>query len=124
LRTSRQAARDNWEAALPELTDLQRRLDRGDVVEAFPLHTSSLAAPLPRAYQWADGSAYLSHMERVRRARGAEMPPGASRDPLIYQGGSDSFLGPTDPLPLADEDWGLDFEAEIGGVTSDVPMGI
>ncbi len=118
-----QAALDTWERAGPELLQLQRQLDRGGLAEAFPLDVGQLAAPLPRAYQWADGSAYLSHVERVRRARGAEMPPGLLTDPLMYQGGSDGFLAPTDPIALQDESWGLDFEAEVAVVTGDVPMG-
>ncbi|MDF2766110.1 MAG: fumarylacetoacetate hydrolase [Rhodospirillales bacterium] len=119
-----QAALDNWERAAPELQELQRQLERRRLIEAFPLDVTQLAAPLPRAYQWADGSAYLSHVERVRRARGADMPPGLLTDPLMYQGGSDGFLAPTDPIPLQDDGWGLDFEAEIAVVTDDVPMGV
>jgi fumarylacetoacetate (FAA) hydrolase len=119
-----QAVLDNWERAAPELQELQRQLDRGRLIEAFPLDVTQLAAPLPRAYQWADGSAYLSHVERVRRARGAEMPPGLLTDPLMYQGGSDGFLAPTEPIPLQDDSWGLDFEAEVAVVTGDVPMGV
>ena len=119
-----QAALDNWERAAPELEELQRQLERRRLNEAFSLDGAQLAAPLPRAYQWADGSAYLSHVERVRRARGAEMPPGLFTDPLMYQGGSDGFLGPTDPISLQDDSWGLDFEAEIAVVTGDVPMGV
>ena len=84
----------------------------------------ALASPLPRAFQWADGSAYLSHMRLVRKARGAELPANAEEEPLIYQGGSDGFLAPTDPIPLKDVAWGLDFEAEIAVVTDDVPMGV
>ncbi|HXV24751.1 MAG TPA: fumarylacetoacetate hydrolase family protein [Alphaproteobacteria bacterium] len=118
-----QAALDNWERAAPDLDELQRELDHGHPPAAFPLDPARLAAPLPRAYQWADGSAYLSHVERVRRARGAEMPPGLLTDPLMYQGGSDGFLAPTDPIPLLDESWGLDFEAEVAVITGDVPMG-
>ena len=118
-----QSALDNWARAAPELEELQRQLDRGILAEAFPLTIDELAAPLPRAYQWADGSAYLSHVERVRRARGAEMPPGLFTDPLMYQGGSDGFLAPSDPIPLGDESWGLDFEAEVAVATDDVPMG-
>jgi fumarylacetoacetate (FAA) hydrolase len=118
-----QTALDNWARAAPELEELQRQLDRGNLAEAFPITLEELAAPLPRAYQWADGSAYLSHVERVRRARGAEMPPGLFEDPLMYQGGSDGFLAPTDPIPLQDDSWGLDFEAEVAVVTDDVPMG-
>lgn len=119
-----QAALDDWERAAPELEALQQRLDRGETVEAFPLDPAQLAAPLPRAYQWADGSAYLPHVERVRRARGAEMPASLLTDPLMYQGGSDGFLAPTDPIPLLDESWGLDFEAEVAVITGDVPLGV
>src|SRR5204862_8325429 len=82
------------------------------------------AAPLPRAYQWADGSAYVNHVELVRKARGAEMPASFWTDPLMYQGGSDSFLGPREAIRMADESWGIDFEAEVAVVTDDVPMGI
>jgi fumarylacetoacetate (FAA) hydrolase len=119
-----QAALDDWEHAAPELKSLQRQLDGNDLAEAFPLALDQLAAPLPRAFQWADGSAYLSHVERVRRARGAEMPSNLLSDPLMYQGGSDGFLAPTDPIPLLDENWGLDFEAEVAVITDDVPMGV
>jgi len=83
-----------------------------------------LASPLPRAYQWADGSAYLNHVELVRKARGAKLPDNLQTDPLIYQGGSDGFLGPLDPIPVATEDWGIDFEAEVAVITDDVPMGV
>jgi fumarylacetoacetate (FAA) hydrolase len=119
-----QAALDDWEHAAPELKSRQRQLDGNDLAEAFPLALDQLAAPLPRAFQWADGSAYLSHVERVRRARGAEMPSNLLSDPLMYQGGSDGFLAPTDPIPLLDENWGLDFEAEVAVITDDVPMGV
>ena len=88
-----------------------------------PLPRARCAAPLPRAYQWADGSAYVNHVELVRKARGAEMPASFWTDPLMYQGGSDDFLGPREPIPLADEAWGIDFEAEVAVVTGDVPMG-
>ncbi len=87
-------------------------------------HERQAAAPLPRAYQWADGSAYVNHVEVVRRARGAELPAKFWEDPLIYQGGSDGFLGPRDPIPLADESWGCDLEAEVVVVTGDVPQGV
>ncbi len=88
------------------------------------LDTTALAAPLPRAYQWADGSAYVVHVELVRKARGVEMPPSFWTDPLMYQGGSDSFIGPNDEIEMADEAWGIDFEGEIGVMVDDVPMGI
>src|SRR3546814_15839635 len=83
-----------------------------------------LAAPLPRAYQWADGSAYVTHVELVRKARGAAMPESLWTDPLMYQGGSDGFLGPRDPVTLADEAWGIDFEAEVAVIVAAVPMGV
>jgi fumarylacetoacetate (FAA) hydrolase len=118
-----QAALDGWdvyEAALRELAlDLEHQRIPGQ-----PLDPARLAAPLPRAYEWVDGSAYLNHILLVRKARGAEPPPGLERDPLVYQGGSGVLLGPRDPLPLPDPAWGLDFEAEIGVVLSDVPRGI
>ena len=99
------------------------RLDAGEA-EAQPFDQAQALSPLPRAYQWADGSAYVNHVELVRRARGAEMPESFWSDPLMYQGGSDSFLAPRAPIPVADEAWGIDFEAEIAVVTDDVPMGI
>src|SRR4028119_1715574 len=100
---------------------LSAQLERGSV-PSFRFHEHDCASPLPRAYQWADGSAYVNHVELVRRARGAEMPASFWTDPLMYQGGSDSFLGPRDPIPMADEAWGIDFEAEIAVVVADVPM--
>ena len=116
-----QAALDNWATAKPALETLAKRLDAGEG-EAF--NEAACASPLPRAYQWADGSAYVNHVELVRKARGAEMPATFWTDPLMYQGGSDSFLGPRDAIPMADEAWGIDFEAEIVVVTDDVPMGV
>ena len=86
-------------------------------------HEHEAASPLPRAYQWADGSAYVNHVALVRQARGAEMPASFWTDPLMYQGGSDGFLGPRDPIPLADPAWGCDFEAEVAVITGDVPRG-
>lgn len=118
-----QAALDNWERFEPQLrllaTDLQH--------EAIPrerFHERGAAAPLPRAFQWADGSAYVNHVALVRQARGADMPESFWHDPLMYQGGSDSFLGPRDDIPLADESWGCDLEAEVVVVTGDVPQGV
>jgi fumarylacetoacetate (FAA) hydrolase len=96
--------------------------DRVDGEKSF--QPADCASPLPRAYQWADGSAYVTHVELVRRARGAEMPPSFWTDPLMYQGGSDSFIGPCDPILAADEAWGIDFEGEVAAITDDVPMGI
>ena len=118
-----QAALDDWAQIAPQLALLATDLEH----EAIPrerFHEREAASPLPRAYQWADGSAYVNHVELVRRARGAEMPASFWDDPLMYQGGSDGFLGPRDPIPLADPDWGCDMEAEIVVVTTDVPQGI
>lgn len=117
-----QAALDNWDQAAPRLALLATDLAH----EAIPMmrfHERLAAAPLPRAYQWADGSAYVNHVQLVRQARGAELPESFWTDPLMYQGASDGFLGPRDPIPLADEAWGCDLEAEIVVVTGDVPQG-
>ena len=119
-----QAALDNWGAAEPLLRGLANRLELDEAVGAEPFDPAHCTAPLPRAYQFADGSAFLSHMELVRRARGAEMPESFRSDPLIYQGLSDGFLGPRDDIVLADAGWGIDFEAEIAVVLDDVPMGV
>ena len=118
-----QAALDDWAEAAPRLAALSEDLNH----EAIPrerFHERDAASPLPRAYQWADGSAYVNHVALVRQARSAEMPDSFWHDPLMYQGGSDSFLGPRDPIPLADPAWGCDMEAEIVVVTGDVPAGI
>jgi fumarylacetoacetate (FAA) hydrolase len=116
-----QSALDNWTSVRPGLQDLAARLDAG---EGSPFDEAACASPLPRAYQWADGSAYVNHVELVRKARGAEMPATFWTDPLIYQGGSDAFIGPRENIPVGDEAWGIDFEAEIVVVTDDVPMGV
>ncbi len=118
-----QAALDDWEACARRLRDVAAKLESGADGRAFDLDTRDLAAPLPRAYQWLDGSAYLHHVELARRARGAELPPELRSDPLMYQGGSDVLLGPRDPLPPAPDSDGLDFEAEIAVITDDVPRG-
>lgn len=115
-----QGALDDWDKFEPELQALSRRVNAGEG-EAF--RQELCASPLPRAYQWADGSAYVNHVELVRRARGAEMPESFWTDPLMYQGGSDTFLGPRDNIVMANTDWGIDFEGEIAVVTGDVPMG-
>jgi fumarylacetoacetate (FAA) hydrolase len=118
-----QEALDNWERAEPRLQDLGAALETNSVPwDRF--HERHCESPLPRAYQWADGSAYVNHVELVRKARKAEMPREFWTDPLMYQGGSDSFIGPRDPILLADEAYGIDFEAEIAVVTGDVPMGV
>ncbi len=117
-----QAALDDWERVAPRLGDLAEQLEHGSV-PSFRFHEHDCASPLPRAYQWADGSAYVNHVELVRKARGAEMPATFWTEPLMYQGGSDAFLGPRDPIPLVNEDHGCDLEAEVAVVTGDVPMG-
>ena len=124
IASTLQEALDNWETISPQLEKLAKNLENNRVGESVPFSPKDLASPLPRAYQWADGSAYLSHMRLVRKARGAELPKDAEKEPLMYQGGSDSFLAPTDPIPLTHFDWGLDFEAEIAIVTGDVPAGV
>lgn len=118
-----QAALDDWARAEPHLLEIYAHLNAGKVHGAQAFDPAQCAAPLPRAYQWADGSAYVTHVELVRRARGAEMPPAFWTDPLMYQGGSDSFVGPRDPILAADAAWGIDFEAEVAVITDDVPMG-
>ena len=118
-----QAALDDWDGTAPALDALSAELNAGRLPDADPFDPQAAMAPLPRAYQWADGSAYVNHVELVRRARGATMPPEFWTDPLMYQGGSDSLLGPHDDVVLADEAWGIDFEAEVAVVTGDVPMG-
>jgi len=119
-----QDALDDWPRAEPALREVYRRLNEQQIEHAFAFDATKAASPLPRAYQWADGSAYLHHAELVRKARRAEMPESLYRDPLMYQGGSDSFIAPTDDILAADEAWGIDFEAEVAIVTDDVPMGI
>lgn len=123
IASTLQKALDDWEVTEPRLREVAERLEAGPVGGEFAFDPARCRSPLPRAYQWADGSAYVNHVELVRRARGAEMPPSFWTDPLMYQGGSDSFLGPTEDIALADESWGIDFEAEIAVVTGDVPMG-
>ena len=116
-----QAALDEWANTRPRLEAIAAELEHGGG-ETF--NQAACASPLPRAYQWADGSAYVNHVELVRKARGAEIPESFWNDPLMYQGGSDSFLGPRDDIPVGDEAWGIDFEAEVAVVTDDVPMGV
>ena len=117
-----QAALDDWERCEPMLRALAQSLETGGVPQER-FHEHEAASPLPRAYQWADGSAYVNHVELVRKARGAEMPASFWTDPLMYQGGSDGFLGPRDPIPLANEDWGCDLEAEVAVIVGDVAQG-
>lgn len=117
-----QAALDDWEHVAPRLQQLAEQVELGSV-PTFRFHEHECESPLPRAYQWADGSAYLNHVELVRKARGAEVPESFYDDPLMYQGGSDAFLGPRDDIPLGDVAWGCDMEGEIAVITGDVPMG-
>jgi len=119
-----QGALDNWADTAPRLKRVYDLLNEGKADGVRPFDAAMCAAPLPRAYQWADGSAYVTHVELVRKARGAEMPPSFWTDPLMYQGGSDGFLGPHDSIAVADESWGIDFEAEVAVITDDVPRGI
>src|SRR3982751_4766940 len=114
---------DDWNFLSPQLEDLSARLNDGKAKNAFPFEPERCMAPLPRAYQWADGSAFVNHVELVRRARNAEMPESFWTDPLMYQGGSDDFLGPRDDIVAGSEEWGIDFEAEVAVVTGDVAMG-
>ena len=120
-----QAALDNWKSLAPRLSDVAAMLETGaEPAERF--HERHALSPLPRAYQWADGSAYVNHVELVRKARGADMPPSFWTDPLMYQGGSDTFLNPRGPIRFPEEAvpaWGIDFEGEIAVITDDVPMG-
>ena len=117
-----QAALDTWKRSEPRLRTLAEEVELGAVpTERF--HEKDCASPLPRAYQWADGSAYVNHVQLVRKARGAEMPESFWTDPLMYQGGSDAFLGPRDPIPLADVSWGCDMEGEVAVITGDVRIG-
>ncbi|MDE8651249.1 fumarylacetoacetate hydrolase family protein [Novosphingobium album (ex Liu et al. 2023)] len=118
-----QAALDDWENVAPRLEALYRDVEH-EAVPCIRFHEHDAASPLPRAYQWADGSAYINHVALVRKARGAELPASFHEDPLMYQGGSDAFLGPRDPIPLRDEVWGCDMEGEIAVITDDVPMGV
>lgn len=118
-----QAALDDWDACLPALRAAYDRLNAGRDGAARAFDQAACHSPLPRAYQWADGSAYLNHVELVRRARNSQVPESFFTDPLMYQGGSDSFIGPRDPIIVDTEDWGIDMEAELAVVTGDVPMG-
>ena len=123
IATRLQQVLDDWGFLSPQLEDLYTTLNQGRARHAFAFEPTKCMAPLPRAYQWADGSAFINHVELVRKARGAEVPTSFYTDPLMYQGGSDDFLGPTDAIVCADEAWGIDFEAEVAVVTGDVAMG-
>jgi fumarylacetoacetate (FAA) hydrolase len=118
-----QDALDAWRELGPRLQELATALDTGRARAAFAFDPAQAMAPLPRAYHWVDGSAYVNHVELVRKARGVEMPPSFWTDPLVYQGGSDDLLGPQDDLPVPSEEFGIDIEAELAVITDDVPMG-
>jgi fumarylacetoacetate (FAA) hydrolase len=117
-----QQAIDNWAATSPKLVEVYNALNAGTIDNAMDFDEVACESPLPRAYQWADGSAYVNHVELVRKARNAEMPETFWTDPLMYQGGSDSFIGPRDDIPTASEEYGIDFESEVAVITDDVPM--
>ena len=119
-----QAALDDWSFIAPQLTDLYENLNAGRAPRSFDFDAKRCMAPLPRAFQWADGSAYVNHVELVRKARNAEMPASFWTDPLMYQGGADDFIGPTDDIVLGSEEWGIDFEGEVAVITDDVAMEI
>ncbi len=119
-----QRALENWADAAPRLAELAARLDAGSLAGAFEFEPRELASPLPRCYQFLDGSVYLSHMEKARKARGAEMPAEFDRQPLMYQGLSDHFLAPHEDVPMTDDNLGIDLEAEVAVIVDDVPLGI
>jgi fumarylacetoacetate (FAA) hydrolase len=123
VATRLQQVLDDWNFLSPQLEDLSLTLNQGKARHAFAFDPRQCMAPLPRAYQWADGSAYLNHIDLLQRARGAEAPADFMAEPRVYQGGSDDFLGPRDDAPFADEAWGIDFEAELAVITGDVAMG-
>ncbi len=123
IAKSMQEALDNWDEAEPKLQGLFEKLQSGDIA-GEPVDVDKFHSPLPRAYEWIDGSAYINHIVLVRKARDAEPPETLETDPLVYQGGSGHFLAPTQDIPLPDEEWGLDFEAEIAVVMGDTPRGV
>ena len=122
IATKLQQVLDDWNFLSPQLEDLSQTLNQGKARHAFPFDPKLCMAPLPRAYQWADGSAYMNHVELVRASRNSEVPANFYEDPLMYQGGSDDFLGPCDPVVCPSIDFGIDFEAEVAVITGDVPM--
>lgn len=123
IATTLQQALDNWATCKAQLEDIYTQLNASQCKSTLDFGSLTLYSPLPRAYQWADGSAYVNHVELVRKARGADMPENFWHDPLMYQGGSDTFLGPHDIIPLSDESVGMDFESEIAVITTDTPLG-
>ena len=123
IAATMQAALDNWSQLSPKLEDVYKALNAGEINDSFDFNVDDVMAPLPRAYHWADGSAYVTHVELVRKARGAELPASFWTDPLMYMGASDAFIGPTDDIEVEDLSWGVDFESEVVVITDDVPAG-
>jgi len=119
-----QNALENWQTVAPALQKIYQQLNDNTLADTFAFDSKACCSPLPRAYQWADGSAYVNHVELVRKARGVELPANFWTNPLMYQGGSDAFIGPGDPIVAVDEAHGIDFEAEVAIITDDVPMGV
>lgn len=119
-----QKALENWDNTRPALQIVYEKLNNNSAQNMFSFNTKKAESPLPRAYQWADASSYVNHVELVRKSRGVEMPDSFWTDPLMYQGGSDTFLGPCDDIPIANVEWGIDFEGEIAIITTDTAMGI
>ncbi|RTE87147.1 MULTISPECIES: fumarylacetoacetate hydrolase family protein [Gammaproteobacteria] len=124
IAATMQQAIDQWDSLESKLKEVYIALNNGKLNDDFAFEEAKCESPLPRAFHWADGSAYVNHVELVRKARGAEMPPSFWEDPLMYQGGSDAFIGPREDVPLPSDDWGIDFEGEVAVITDDVPMGI
>jgi fumarylacetoacetate (FAA) hydrolase len=122
IAATMQYALDHWSSLAPELAEVYQGLNHGTVEGEFNFNEQDCESPLPRAYQWADGSAYVNHVELVRRARQSEMPPSFWTDPLMYQGGSDDFIGPRDQIEVVSEEYGIDFEGEVAVITGDVAM--
>lgn len=123
IAATMQAALDDWSNLAPKLAEVAAALEKGDAQGSFPFDPSNAMAPLPRAYHWVDGSAYVNHVELVRKARGAQMPESFWTDPLVYQGGADDFLGARQDVPVPSEEFGIDLEGEVAIITDDVPMG-
>ncbi|WP_113905958.1 fumarylacetoacetate hydrolase family protein [Aliidiomarina celeris] len=124
IASTLQFALDNWAELEPKLKEVYIALNNGKLSDDVAFDEAQCESPLPRAYHWADGSAYVNHVELVRKARGAEMPPSFWEDPLMYQGGSDAFIGPRADVPLPSDEWGIDFEGEVAVITDDVPMAV
>ena len=124
IANTMQIALDDWAEISPQLQAVYEQLQNDDIDKGFELDPKQLAAPLPRSYHWADGSAYVTHVELVRKARGAELPESFWTEPLMYMGASDAFIGPCDDILVEDESWGIDFESEVVVYTDDVPAGV